>query len=206
MLARRKSRQYTTDPFIDLLFNALLGFTFLFLISAMLINPVSKKGRVDLKAEYIISVNWDDNSSADIDLWVQNPSGETVSYLRKEAGWLHLDRDDRGDINDKIIVNGQEVLYPINQEVITIRGIIEGEYCVNLYLYSANSDQLPVSTTVKVERVNPVLSTVFAKKLVLSKQYEEKTATCFSLNDNHDAYQFHDTPVTLTPYLLEPAQ
>ena len=85
-MRRRNARQYRgTDPFIDLLFNALLGFTFLFLVSVMFVNPDSRKGRVNLKAEYIISVTWPDYLTDDIDLWVQDPIGETVSYLRKDC-------------------------------------------------------------------------------------------------------------------------
>lgn len=122
-----------TDPFIDLLFNTLLGSTFLFLVSVMFINPDTRKGRVNLEAEYIISVTRPDHLADNIDLWVQDPIVETVSYLRKDASWLHLDRDDRGEINDTILVNGEQLIYPINQEVVTIRGIIPGEYIVNLY-------------------------------------------------------------------------
>jgi len=80
-------RSIGSDPFVDLLFNALLGFTFLFLIALMFINPQARKGRIDLKAEYIISVTWPDQLADDIDLWVQDPLGETASYLRKDAGW-----------------------------------------------------------------------------------------------------------------------
>ena len=46
---------YRSDPFTDLLFNILLGFTFLFLIAVMFINPVARLGNVQLKAEYIIT-------------------------------------------------------------------------------------------------------------------------------------------------------
>ena len=102
----------------------------------------------------------------DIDIWVQDPIGETVSYLRKDAGWLHLDRDDRGEINDTITVNGKVQVYPINQEVVTIRGIIRGEYIVNLYYYQ-QSDRIPVEALVKVEKVNPTLQTVFVRKVVM---------------------------------------
>ena len=49
-----------------------------------------------MKAEYIITVDWDDSLEDDVDLWVRDPNGEIVSYLQKDAGWLHLDRDDRG--------------------------------------------------------------------------------------------------------------
>lgn len=205
-MRRRFSRQgRNTDPFIDLLFNALLGFTFLFLVSVMFINPEARKGRIDLKAEYIISVTWPDHLADDIDLWVQDPIGDTVSYLRKDAGWLHLDRDDRGEINDTIIVDGKELLYPINQEVVTIRGIIPGEYIVNLYYYKAATAETPrpVETVVKVEKVNPTLETVFARKLELARQDDEITAVRFHLSRKGEISRISEVQKRLTPYELE---
>ena len=202
-MRRHRSRQFrSTDPFIDLLFNALLGFTFLFLVSVMFINPDARKGRVDLKAEYIISVTWPDQMADDIDIWVQDPIGETVSYLRKDAGWLHLDRDDRGEINDTIIVDGQELVYPINQEVVTIRGIIPGEYTVNLYYYTA-AQPGPVEALVKVEKVNPSLKTVYVRKLLLHKQDDEKTVVRFSLDERAQIRDINQLQKRLAPYELE---
>lgn len=203
MRRRPSSRFRSTDPFVDLLFNALLGFTFLFLVSVMFMNPEARKGRVDLKAEYIISVTWPDHLADDIDLWVQDPIGETVSYLRKDAGWLHLDRDDRGEINDTIIVDGEERLYPINQEVVTIRGIIPGEYIVNLYYYTAAQPR-PVEALVKVERVNPTLRTVFAEKVILAAQDQEHTVLRFTLDREAAFGNISRLQKTLTPYALEP--
>ena len=52
MRQRFHRRLNQADPFIDLLFNALLGFTFLFLVAIMFVNPQARKGRVDLKAEF----------------------------------------------------------------------------------------------------------------------------------------------------------
>lgn len=200
--SRRKNRPQA-DPFIDLLFNALLGFTFLFLIAVMFMNPQARKGRVDLKAEYIISVTWPDHLADDIDLWVQDPLGETVSYLSKDASWLHLDRDDRGETNDTITVDGKEVTYPINQEVVTIRGIISGEYIVNVYYYTKKSVE-PFEALVKVERVNPTLQTVYVKKVTMSSQYEEITVARFKLNDDGELYDTNTIQKVLTPYALEP--
>ena len=96
-------RQASIDPFIDLLFNALLGFVFLFVVAMLYINPDAKLANVEKQAEYIISATWPENLKDDIDLWVKGPDGQIVSYLRKEAGWLHLDRDDRGEINDILV-------------------------------------------------------------------------------------------------------
>jgi hypothetical protein len=202
-MRRRRARQFrSTDPFIDLLFNALLGFTFLFLVSVMFINPDARKGRIDLKAEYIISVTWPDQMADDIDIWVQDPIGETVSYLRKDAGWLHLDRDDRGEINDTIIVDGKELVYPINQEVVTIRGIIPGEYTVNLYYYKAARPE-PVEALVKVEKVNPSLETVYVRRLLLNRQDDEQTVVRFSLDEHAQIRDINQLQKRLAPYELE---
>lgn len=202
-MRRRRSRQYrSTDPFIDLLFNALLGFTFLFLVSVMFMNPEARKGRIDLKAEYIISVTWPDQLADDIDIWVQDPIGETVSYLRKDAGWLHLDRDDRGVINDTIMIDGKELVYPINQEVVTIRGIIPGEYIVNLYYYTS-AQPGPVDALVKVEKVNPTLKTVYVHKLALNKQDDERTVVRFSLDRSGNIADINQLQKRLTPFELE---
>lgn len=203
MRRRSNHRQRNADPFIDLLFNALLGFTFLFLVAVMFMNPESRKGRVDLKAEYIISVTWPDQLADDIDLWVQDPIGETVSYLRKDAGWLHLDRDDRGEINDTIMVDGKELVYPINQEVVTIRGIIPGEYTVNLYYYTA-AQPGPLEALVKVEKVNPTLETVYVRRLSLARQDDEQTAVRFSLDRQGRVRDVNELQKILTPYALEP--
>lgn len=202
-MRRRRTRQFrATDPFIDLLFNALLGFTFLFLVSVMFMNPEARKGRVDLKAEYIVSVTWPDQLADDIDLWVQDPIGETVSFLRKDAGWLHLDRDDRGEVNDTVIIDGREVVYPINQEVVTIRGIIPGEYIVNLYYYQAAQPE-PVEALIKVEKVNPTLQTVYVRRLLLTRQDEEQTAVRFTLDTTGKATSINQLPKRLTPYSLD---
>lgn len=200
-LSQRKRN--AADPFTDLLFNALLGFTLLFFVAILFVNPQARKGRVDMKAEYIISVTWPDHLADDIDLWVQDPLGETVSYLRKDAGWLHLDRDDRGEINDTIIVNGNEIVYPINQEVVTIRGMIAGEYTVNLYYYTAKQTA-PVETLVKVEKVNPTLQTVYVRKIPLLQQDQEITAVRFNLNQQGIITETNQLQRILTPYALEP--
>lgn len=200
MITRR--RGYFTDPFTDLLFNALLGFTMLFMVTIMFVNPLTKLGTANLKAEFIIKLSWPAELADDLDLWVEDPHGEVVSYLQKDAGWLHLDRDDRGEINDTITINGQPVVHRINQEVVTVRGIISGEYVVNVYFYEAHSHQ-PIEATLIIDKVNPTLKTVFVDKVVLLKQDEEHTFTRFNLNNKGEISEFKRLPKRLTPYALE---
>ena len=204
MKPTRHSHQLS-DPFTDLLFNTLMGFTLLFFISIIFMNPIAKLGNINYKAEYIITVIWPEDQPDDIDLWVQDPYQETVSYLRKEAGWLNLDRDDRGDLNDTVMINGEKVVHPINQEVVTIRGIISGEYIVNLHYYESQSNR-PVKANVKIEKVNPVLRLVFIDQLVLEKVDDEKTVLRFELDGNGEIVGINKLAKTLTPYRLDPEQ
>ncbi len=198
-----RRRGYYTDPFTDLLFNALLGFTMLFMVTIMFVNPLAKLGTANLKAEYIITLTWPKHVADDIDVWVEDPHGEVVSYLQKDAGWLHLDRDDRGEINDTIIINGEEVIHQINQEVVTLRGIISGEYVVNAYYYDRRS-QFPLEVTLTVDKVNPTLQTVFVDSVVFDKQDVEHTFVRFKLNGKGDILNINQLPKSLIPYNLEP--
>ena len=197
-----KKRYSNFAPFTDLLFNILLGFTFLFFITILFINPITKLGNVNMKAEYIITVDWKDSLPDDIDLWVKDPNGEIVSYLKKDAGWLHLDRDDRGVINDKIIIDGKEVIYPINREVVTLRGIIPGEYVVNLYLYDHKSNE-PVEAKIIIEKVNPSLRLVFVGDVILKNEDSELTITKFRLDSEGNFKSIYANNEILTPYSLK---
>lgn len=198
----KKYKSSSFDPFTDLLFNVLLGFTFLFFITILFINPISKLGNVNLKAEYIISVDWKDNLPDDVDIWVEDPNGEVVSYLKKDAGWLHLDRDDQGIINDKVVINNKEVIYPLNREVVTLRGIIPGEYVVNLYLYENKSNH-PVDVKLKIERVNPTLKLVFFNDVVLPEKDTEITVARFLLDELGNFKVRPSQKKILTPYELK---
>ena len=168
-------RRSVSDPFTDLLFNALLGFTFLFLVAIMFMNPIAKKGIIDPKAEYIITITWADNNPDDIDTWIEDPNGNKVWFRNREAGLIHLDRDDRGVVNDTININGEEIQNPLNQEVVTVRGVVPGEYVVNLHYYASETG-LPVPVTVKVSKVNPALEIVYYGETILEKKGDEKTA------------------------------
>ena len=184
------------DVFTDLLFNALLGFVFMFLIAFMLINPISDTGKVDPKAEVLITVTWPDQHPDDIDLYVEDPNGGVVWYHVKEAGLMHLDRDDRGNYRDTITVDGQKINNPLNQETVTIRGIIPGEFVINIHHYLANgTDDVPVE--IKVEKLNPEVTLVFYTTLQLDHKGQELTAARFTMDENGLISDVNRRPKTL---------
>ena len=170
------------DAFTDLLFNALLGFAFMFFISFALIQKPQDGGKIDSKAEFIISAEWEEYHPDDIDLIVEDPQGNIVYFQRQQAGLMHLDRDDRGTLADRIMIDGVEVENPANQEVVTIRGYMEGEYVVNLLYYKSNFIA-PLKVKVKVEKINPRLEVVYFNDFFLKKIGDEITAVRFILDD-----------------------
>ncbi|MDP6917165.1 MAG: hypothetical protein QF895_04350 [SAR86 cluster bacterium] len=169
------------DAFTDLLFNSLLGFAFMFAIAFMLISDPSDGGKIDSKAEILISVRWPDQHPDDVDAIVESPQGGLVWYHNRDTGLMHLDRDDRGIFADKMNVNGATISNPINQETITIRALQSGEYVVNLLHYQANYDQ-PLTVDVKVEKLNPEVELVYYGSHELEGVGDEKTAVRFSVD------------------------
>ena len=170
--------------FTDLLFNALLGFVVMFALAYLLINPIAKTGAVDAKAEFLITLSWPDGRREDVDLYVEDPAGNLVWFRTREAGLMHLDRDDLGRSNDVIRVAGRDIVNPLNQEIVSIRGIQPGEYVVNLHLYRATSEHQTVPATVKVEKLNPRVEVVFYGEIELLRPQEERTAVRFSVTSN----------------------
>lgn len=168
------------EIFSALLFNSLKAITFMFFISFAMINPVAESGKVDPKAEMMITVTWPDGSADDVDTYVADPAGNVVWYGRREAGLMHLDRDDRGMFKDVIEVNGETIENPLNQEIISFRGLSDGEYTVNVVHYIANGGALPVQ--VKVEKLNPKVTLVYYGTINLSGTGDEQTAVRFTLD------------------------
>ena len=129
-------RKYHTNlPFLDLLFNILIGFVFLFIVSFLLINPIAKRADIEVKAEFLITVFWPDNLEDDVDIYVEDPIGNLVWFKSREPGLMHLDRDDLGKKNDEIVTAAGTILFPENREIVTLRGVIPGEYIINIHMY-----------------------------------------------------------------------
>ena len=181
MRARRITREPEVDPFYDMLFNLLIAFVFCFIVALLAMNPKAlKAGDIPAKAEFIITLSWPDWNPNDIDAWVQGPTGDMVWFRSREAALMHLDRDDRGLSNDTIEVNGKKIVNPLNQEVVTIRGIAPGEYVVNANYYES-LDQHPVEVTVSVVKVNPRAEVVYYGQQTLGRKGDEVTMVRFNV-------------------------
>ncbi len=207
MRSRRRMHEPEVDPFYDMLFNMLIAFVFCFIIALLAINPKAKKvGDVPAKAEFIVTLSWPDNDPNDIDAWVQGPSGDKVWFRSREAGLMHLDRDDRGLSNDTVVVNGRKVVNPLNQEVVTIRGISPGEYIVNAHYYKSikgDGKDTPtlsggaVEATLTVVKVNPRVEVVYYGQKKLARRGEEITMVRFTIDPDGGVSKLSTLPKRL---------
>jgi hypothetical protein len=176
-------REEPFDPFSVMLFKALQVVAFLFFIALLAIAPDAKDGKIDSKAEFIVTMDWPDKHPDDLDLFVQDPAGNIAWYRHREAGFMVLERDDRGGANDFILVNGKKISSPIREEIVTIRGIVPGEYTVNVSHFQATTGAA-VPVTVKVQKLNPAAQVVFDNAVTVDHTGDEKTAVRFTLDDN----------------------
>ncbi|EWS52945.1 MULTISPECIES: hypothetical protein [Methylibium] len=197
MSRKRRSREVEVDPFYDMLFNMLIAFVFCFIIALLAMNPKAlKAGDIPAKAEFIITVSWPDNNPNDLDTWVQDPAGDLVWFRAREAGLMHLDRDDRGLANDTIVVNGKQIVNPLNQEVVTLRGIAPGEYTVNIQYYETKNGE-PVEATVSLVKVNPRAEVVYYGTATLARKGDEATALRFTVLPDGTVNNINTLPKTL---------
>ena len=173
-------RYRSTIGFIVMLFNILVGFAFLFIVAFILIKPEAKKKDFDRRAEFIVVMEWDDGAPDDIDLYVEDPTRNVASFRHPRIGFMHLDKDDLGSRNDTtVLADGTVRTIFINREVMTIRGIMSGQWTVNAHYYSEhnyqNNRKKDYALTVQVElhRVNPYEILWIGKKKFTHKGQEE---------------------------------
>lgn len=130
--------QYKSNSsMLDLFLLLAMGFVVLFVIAFILIKPVDPKQKdIDLEEQLLIKLEWDDQATSDVDLWVLMPSGETVSFKQKNVRTASLERDDRGTQSDLIYVNGKEVFHKNNTEIVRLKHLEDGLYYVSVQFYS----------------------------------------------------------------------
>jgi hypothetical protein len=168
--------------FRDVVMLALVGFVAMVVMLLPHLNPPGARTADDTTppGNVIVEVRWPDEIDADVDLWVQAPGDVAVGYSNKGGAVFNLLRDDLGQRAD---VTG------LNYETSYSRGILPGEYTVNLHLYRNPSDSYPIPVTVvtSVKRsANQAARQVLASKVLLVREGEETTVYRFRLSEAGD--------------------
>jgi len=177
--------------FVDLLFLCLVGFAYLFIIAYLMIMPPVDEQQKKPKAEFLITSTWDSDTDDDVDLWIQNPGGDVMFFREKEIGLMHLDHDDIGRGRDIVVVNGQRIVQNTNQEIATIRGIIPGEWIINIHMYSKRHSK-PANINVRVDKLNPRFMTLTDRNYIMNARGEEITVLRFSMTGKGEVTEQDD--------------
>ena len=167
--------------FRDVILLALAAFVAMVLMLLPFLNPsaeaeIEAEGVTD-PGNVIIELLWAADRDADIDLWVKAPARLPVGFPNKGNEVVNLLRDDLGLFQD---------LTDINYEIVYSRGIVPGEWIVNVQAYRLEDPIQPVPVDVQVvvsvkregeDRPTPILE----KEVELRYPRHETTVFRFAL-------------------------
>ena len=137
--------------FRDVTLLALAAFVAMVLMLLPFLNPgaeaESEADGISDPGNVIVELVWPPERDADIDLWVRAPGTLPVGFPNKGNAVVNLLRDDLGLFQD---------LTDINYEIVYSRGIVPGEWIVNVQAYRMENpirpDPVRVQVVVSVKR------------------------------------------------------
>ena len=161
--------------FRDVLMLALIGFV---AMVVMLLPHISKtQDETDEHTppgNVVVEMHWPDELPVDVDLWVQAPNDVPVGFWNQGSQFFNLLRDDLGLEGDASARN-YEVSYS--------RGILAGDYTVNVHMYGKipAGVVVPVRVVVSVKAKYDTLRQILQTSVELQHRNQEETAFRFRL-------------------------
>lgn len=159
--------------FRDMLMIILLGFVFMIVAMVPHLNPPPKNDEVRPPGNIIVHIMWPPGN-VDVDMWVTGPGEpKPVGYSNPNGKLWNLLRDDLGTINDTT---------SLNYENAYTRGIVAGEYIINVHCYRCPSgEDVPVIIEVRIRKDTKLILVAISKIKLSSKQ--EITAIRFLVDE-----------------------
>ena len=175
----------------------------LLIVFLLLAAPPAKPPNPPTYGQYAVTIQWRSGSNNDVDLYVRDPVGNVCFFAAENIGLMQLEGDDLGTKTSgtTTLSDGRKIVVPRNSERTVIRGIIAGEYTVNVHMYLRN-DKLPPDTIVLVQ-----LWTLRGNDHVIHQQYitlhgtgDEQTAFRFRMNEVGNVTSYNRLPAHFTGY------
>lgn len=138
-----------------------------------------EEANVRTYGEYAVTIEWPDGSPDDVDLYVRDPTGVIVYFSARDEGLMHLEHDDQGAISDHAQTESGEYTVDRNEERVIMRGMIPGEYVVNVHMYNKRSPR-PTPVTIRLIRLKGDDAELVKKVRVLADKGDEATAFRFT--------------------------
>ena len=182
MLGLDQEEDETGTVFRDVIMLALAGFVAMVILLLPHINPPGRAAQENTQppGNVIVEVRWPDELDFDVDLWVEAPGDIPVGYSNKGGAIFNLLRDDLGKRADAT---------GMNYEVSYSRGIVPGEYTVNLHLYRNVTGVFPIPVTVVTsvkKSTKESARQLLASNIELGREGEELTVYRFRLSEDGD--------------------
>ena len=190
-------RKYSTfKPFIDVLFCCLL------MLVAILFLLKTEEEKTKMRPPnviYEIVLTWDGESNDDLDIYVQSASGHVVSFNNREGGQgslISLDHDALGKSRNNSLSNGQEgTVVNFNEEIVSFRGITDGENIVTVHIYSKRDDK-PTKGTIKLIQIKPYKEIIVRERMFIAVG-DEVTAFRFKTDKQGNILEVNELPAKL---------
>ena len=145
---------------------------------------------VEMKALYLLTIEWDVGIDADADIHLMPPRGKPVFYASREVGCATLDRDNRGFLDSIVeLLNGSKTKVMTNKETIAIRCVEPGRYdlAANLYAYRADNFNrteerfLALKVHAEIIGLNPAVKLLFARDMTLDRIGQTENVASFDM-------------------------
>ncbi len=122
----------SNTAFRDVLFIALLLFVVMVRLMLPFLYEPAEADDAEPPGNLIVHITWEPGNN-DVDLWLWGPGiTKPVGYSNKNSRLWNLLRDDRGDVGDAT---------GMNYENAYTRGVVAGEYVVNVHCYKCDGPQ-----------------------------------------------------------------
>ena len=191
-----KRKYFTFKPFIDTLFCCLL------MLVAILFLLKTEESAVKTRPPnvlYEVILTWDGESEDDLDLYVRAASGHTVAFNNREGGegsLISLDHDALGKRRNNSLGEGQEgTIVNFNEEIVSFRGVVEGENIVTVHVYAKRDDK-PTKGTIKLIKIKP-FKEVVVKERDFSTTGQETIAFRFKTDKDGNILDINELPANL---------
>lgn len=160
--------------YVDLLSCLLVFFIIAFAVVSLKMKENENDANMKSRAEFVITIDWEDNSDSDIDLFMAKDGKDIVYFGNKNVPEVFtLERDDLGT----------EDAQPIRREIVTIRNKQAGEYYISLVYWTKRTKFDGANVKVNVVKLNP-FQEVHSQTYELTEQSAETFVVSFKVDSN----------------------
>jgi hypothetical protein len=160
---------------LDMMMLLMLGFVCMIVFLLPHVNPPKENDKAEPPGNVIVAITWPEGD-IDIDMWITGPGEKApVGYSNKSGVLFNLLRDDLGRSYDP---------NPLNYENAYSRGIVAGEYIVNLHAYRGVAAPIKIHVEISLNTGKPGkgMTPIATTSVTLATNGQEKTALRFRLD------------------------